>query len=292
MTMKPLRVGDCMVSAIEEWTGPYVAPLKFMPDATAERIERQRASLQPVHWDPATDLLVFAFQSFVVKTPQHTILIDTCVGNDKERPARPNWHRKNWPWMENLRRAGIEPEAVDYVLCTHLHVDHVGWNTRLVDGRWVPTFPNARYVFARKEYEYWEKRNREEPLPQGPLLEDSVFPIVEAGRATLVETDHQITAGLRLEPTPGHTPGHVCIHLESRGQHAIFVGDMMHHPIQVPEPLWSSGFCTDRVQSGLTRKSFLERHADTDALIVPAHFAGETAGRVRSDRAAFRFEFC
>ena len=286
--MKPLKIGDCTITSIMEWTGPYAEPAKLLPDSTPAAMERHRAWLGPVHWDPGTGLFVMAFQSFVIQTPRRTILVDTCIGEDKERPARPNWHRQKWPWLDNLRAAGVTPEQIDLVLCTHLHVDHVGWNTRLVNGRWVPTFPNARYVIARQEYEDLIAN----PHPAGPIYEDSVLPVVEAGQADFVETNHEIDKGIWLEHTPGHTVGHVCIHVESQGVHAIFVGDMMHHPMQVPNPTWSSGFCRDPKQSAKTRVGYLERHVDTANVLIPAHFAGATAGRVRHAHDHFTFDWC
>ncbi|MGE0747118.1 MAG: MBL fold metallo-hydrolase [Rhodospirillales bacterium] len=285
--MQPLTIGDCTITSIMEWTGPFADPARMMPLSTPEAVARHHGWMAPVHWDAGTGLLIMAFQSFLIRTPRKTILVDTCVGNHKERPARPNWHRQNWPWLDNLRAAGVTPEEIDLVLCTHLHVDHVGWNTRLVGGRWVPTFPNARYLIARTEYDDLVAH----PHPAGPIYEDSVLPIVEAGKADLVDANHEIDDGLWLEHTPGHTVGHVCIHLKSGGMHAVFIGDMMHHPVQVPNPQWSTAFCRDPAQAAATRVSFLERHIDTPSWIIPAHFAGGTAGRVKSGGDQWRFDF-
>src|SRR6202048_4713567 len=140
--------------------------------------------------DPASGLLVFAFHSTVIRTPRATILVDTCSGNDKERPHKLRYHRKNWPYLANLAAAGFMPEDIDYVLCTHLHADHVGWNTRLVGGRWVPTFPNARYLFARREWENWREAELRAAYTTDPNYEDSLLPVMDSGQAELVATDY------------------------------------------------------------------------------------------------------
>jgi len=208
--MQTKRLGDIEISAIAESTGPYRDPLEMFPDATAALVDRHRGWLEPGCIDPESGMLILAFQSFLVRTSRHTILVDGCVGEDKNRPERPNWHRRKWPWMANLRAAGVAPEEVDIVMCTHLHVDHVGWNTRLEDGKWVPTFPNASYLFGATEYRYWESRYKELSWLRDSF-EDSVLPVMEAGKAILVATDHEIEAGLFLEPIPGHTPGQVAL---------------------------------------------------------------------------------
>ena len=218
------------------------------------------------------------------------MLVDTCIGEDKERPGLLAFHRRKMPMLGNLRAAGVEPEDIDLVLCTHLHVDHIGWNTRLENGRWVPTFANARYLFGQAEFDYWQDQHDQVGWMAGGF-EDSVLPIVEAGQAEFVAGDHQLRAGLWLEPMPGHTPGLVCLNLQSDGQQAAFCGDVMHHPMQVPEPQLSSLFCADPVQSALTRTAFIEHHADTPTLILPTHFAGQSVGHIVSDSSGFRFAF-
>ena len=272
-----IRIGSAAVDGVLEWAGSYRDPLEMYPDATREAVERHRAWLEPGSLDPESGALVMAFQSYLLRTDRLTILIDTCVGNDKNRPLRPNWHRQNWPWMDNLRACGVTPEEIDVVLCTHLHTDHVGWNTRLQDGRWTPTFPNARYLFHEKEYAYWQQEYRRQEWLRD-AFEDSVLPVVEAGRAVMVAGDHEIDRGLFLEPAPGHTPGAVCLHLKDGGEHAVFCGDLMHHPLQVPEAQWSSIFCTDPDLSRRTRMAFVDRFAETDSMVLPAHFVA--GGRI------------
>lgn len=285
-----IRVGGAAVDGVLEWAGSYRDPLEMYPDATREAVERHRGWLEPGSLDPESGALIMAFQSYLLRTDRLTILIDTCVGNDKNRPLRPNWHRRNWPWMDNLRACGVTPEEIDIVLCTHLHTDHVGWNTRLEDGRWRPTFPNARYLFHEKEYAYWQREYRNQEWLRD-AFEDSVLPVVEAGRAVMVAGDHEIDHGLFLEPAPGHTPGAVCLHLKDGGEHAVFCGDLMHHPLQVPEAQWSSIFCTDPELSRQTRMAFVDRFAETDSMVLPAHFigGGRIVGGGPDDKPTFRF---
>ena len=243
--------------------------------------------------DPDSIKVILCIQSYVIKTRHHTILIDTCVGNHKERPARPAWHMQDGPYLAELGAVGIGVEEVDFVLCTHLHVDHVGWNTQLVDGRWVPTFPNAKYIFARKEYETWQSRyaNQEE-VPVPLVFEDSVLPIVEAGQALIVEDDHQIDDGMWIEPSPGHTPGHVMLNLRSCDESARMSGDVIHHPLQLIRPEWSCRACENPEQSAKTRIAMLERVVDTSTLLCPAHFSSPTMGHVISKPGdGFRYQF-
>ena len=192
--------------------------------------------------------------------------------------------------LRDLAAAGVRPEEVDFVLCTHLHVDHAGWNTQLINGRWVPTFPNAKYIFARTEYEFWERRHldgSEGPVPN--VYDDSILPVMQAGQAVLVDADHQIDDGLWFEPAPGHTPGNVVVNLQSQGATGVLTGDVMHHPLQLIRPEWSSRACEDPVQSAATRRALIERYADTDTLIAPAHFASPTMGHIISKGDGFGY---
>ena len=190
------------------------------------------------------------------------------------------------PFLEDLERAGAPRERVDQVMCTHLHIDHVGWNTMRVDDRWVPTFPSARYLFARKEWDYWKDR----PEDHGPVITDSVRPIVDAGLADLVEGDHKLTDEVWLEPTPGHTPGHSSVHIRSAGEEAVITGDMIHHPVQMAHPDWCLDVDYDKDQSRATRRAFLERYSDAPVLVIGTHFVTPTAGHVVRDGDAYRLE--
>ena len=198
---------------------------------------------------------------------------------------------KSWPYLENLAAIGVSPEEIDFVMCTHLHIDHVGWNTRLVDGRWVPTFANARYLIARAEWDHWKEDTNRARYTSDRYPEDSILPVIEAGQVEFVDMDYAFDDEIWLDPTPGHTPGHVCVHITSGGREAVMSGDIMHHPVQCAEPDWSSCFCVDPEHSHQTRLAFFERYANSDVLIMPAHFPTPTAGLIRPWGEAFRFEF-
>ena len=277
------KLGDLEIHRAIESEVPIFDTFTFFPDATRDVVEANKDWLMPRYIDPKTIEIILCIQSYIIKTSHHTILVDTCVGNHKSRPARPSWHMQNAPFIEELANVGVHPEEVDFVLCTHLHVDHVGWNTKLVDGRWVPTFPNAKYIFSRNEYELWESRHENgEAVPVPLVYEDSVLPIVEAGQAIIVEDTHQIDDGMWLEPAPGHTPGHVMLNLKSREETALMSGDAIHHPIQLIRPEWSSRACEDPHMSAVSRTKMLERVADTNTLLCPAHFGSPTMGHVIS----------
>jgi glyoxylase-like metal-dependent hydrolase (beta-lactamase superfamily II) len=288
--MQPLTIGEFSVKSVHEDTGAYITPADMFPTATAEAVAAHLDWMAPTYFDVASGKLKLAFQSFVLQTPQHNILIDTCVGEDKER-THPEFHMKKWPWMDNLKALELTPADIDIVMCTHLHPDHVGWNTQLRDGRWVPTFPNAKSVFARDEYAHWEKESAQGSERIGLTFIDSVLPVMEAGQAVLVDHDHQIEDGIWLEPTPGHSPGHVIVNVESNGERGAFIGDLMHHPIQVPHPEWSTCFCWDLEMSAASRTAFVEKHTDAGTLVLPVHFAGATAGRITRYGDAQKFSF-
>jgi glyoxylase-like metal-dependent hydrolase (beta-lactamase superfamily II) len=222
--------------------------------------------------------LLMSVHALVVDTGEHRILVDTCIGNDKERNV-PNWSHLQTHFLQDLEAAGYAPDTIDTVLCTHLHVDHVGWNTMLVDGQWVPTFPNARYLFARTEWEHWDANDDE--TVYGPVLADSVRPVVEAGLVDLVDMDHRVCPEVCLEPTPGHTPGHVSVHIRSGGAEALITGDCIHHPVQMTRPDWCSSADVDQAQGLQTRETLLQRYVDQDILIVGTHFATPTAGHIK-----------
>jgi glyoxylase-like metal-dependent hydrolase (beta-lactamase superfamily II) len=285
MTMQ-IKIGDVTVAKVVELDRSSYDVAAMLPESTPERIAAQRDWLGPELLDPATGVHKASIHSYVVRTPQHTVVIDTCVGNDKPRNGVQPWHMRRGPYLEDLATAGVKPEEVDLVVCTHLHVDHVGWNTRFEGGRWVPTFPKARYIFGREEFEFWKKES-DTGREEFGLIGDSVMPIVDAGRASLVESDYVIDDRLQLEPSPGHTPGHVCVRLRTKAGQAVFTGDMMHRPIQVAETDWNSRFCTDADLARKTRKAFVERHADADVTILAAHFP--VPGRIVAPGGKTRF---
>ncbi len=283
-----VQVGDLEIGRVVEAEGPLRPALEMLLGLTPERLDENRDWLRRVRGLNEKDVLLLAFQSFVVRTPHHTILVDTCIGNHKERVGFfPSWHRKDdTRFHDGLAALGIGVEQVDYVLCTHMHVDHVGWNTRLEDGRWVPTFPNARYVFGQDEYAYWEEQNRKAPVQ---VFRDSVLPIVEAGRAEMVGNEHAIGDHVRLTPTPGHTPGHVSVRL-GRQDEAVVSGDLVHSPLQARYPEMSVAFDVDPAQSASTRRAFFERYAETDTVCCMTHFPSPSIGRIRRWGEGFRCE--
>ena len=270
------RIGDVTVTRVVEME--VTGGSKFiLPDATREACAPYDW-LQP-HFMDAEGNLIMSIHALVVATPERRIVVDTCIGNDKER-AVPNWTNLQTTFLNDLAAAGYPREDIDTVLCTHLHVDHVGWNTMLVDGKWVPTFPNARYLLARKEYEYWDQAHAD-PLNDG-VMADSVRPVVDAGLVDLIDWEHQVCPEVSLMPTPGHTPGHVSISIRSDGREALITGDCFHHPCQMTRTDWCSSADFDPAAGRRTREKFLDRFSETDVLIIGTHFATPTAGWVRS----------
>ena len=261
----------------------------LLPTAEPDELRRLSTEMGPRIIDPETLAVSLSFHSYLIRTPNHTILVDTCCGNDKERPQRLDWHRRDGSYLNNLRARGVEPEDIDIVMCTHLHADHVGWNPRLVNGKWVPTFPNAEYLFGEKEYEFWiaEQARTSERVMHGSH-DDSVLPVMESGQARLVKEDHQIESGVNFEPAFGHTPGTVVLNVGGGDGSAMVCGDVMHHPAQVVHPQWSSGFCSDPVKSAVTRRDLLSRLAGTGTLVLPAHFLSPYYGTVEKDGEGFR----
>ena len=226
-----------------------------------------------------------SIHALVIESDGQTIIVDTCCGNNKDRPGAPAFHNLETDFLGELSRCGFSPTDVDVVLSTHLHVDHVGWNTQLIDGTWVPTFPNAEYLFVRPEFEHWAA----EPQDYGPVFEDSVQPIIDAGLATVVEADHQITAYISLELTAGHTPGHVSVVIESGNDMALITGDMTHHPVQFAHPEMASSADWRQDMSTATRFEAYKKWSD-GRLVIGTHFAGRTAGRLKPVGDVWSFE--
>jgi glyoxylase-like metal-dependent hydrolase (beta-lactamase superfamily II) len=287
MPQHPL--GQIVIQRIVESICTGFDPLSFFPETKPDDWARHRTWMEPRALDPASGNLVLTIQAFLVRTGHHTILIDTCVGNHKPRPLRPFWHmQKLNTFLPRLAAAGVSREDVDYVMCTHLHTDHVGWNTQLHDGRWLPTFPNARYIFARGEWESFEELHRRDPQPQ---FVDSVLPVMEARQAQLVSTDFELDDEVWLEPTPGHTPGHVCIHLASQGAQAVITGDCIHSPVQCVEPGWVMCADFDPALARTTRRTLLERYCDSNVMVCATHFPEPSMGRIIERDKAFWFEY-
>ena len=276
------QIGDVRITRVVEMEGPSPGTFLFA-DATPEKL-LQHAWLKP-HFLTDDGRIIASIHAFIIESQGRVIVVDTCVGNDKPRDVGP-WNMRKGRFLEDLAEAGFPRERVDVVLCTHLHVDHVGWNTMLKDGKWVPTFPNARYLIGRKEWDYWKD---EADGGDKVVRDDSVRPIFDAGLADLVKRTHKLTSEVYLEPTPGHTPGHVSVHISSNGTEAVITGDLMHHPVQCAEPQWASNFDVDADKARVTRRAFLQKYKDGKVLVLGTHFAAPTAGRFASEGGAFKF---
>ncbi|MCY0962237.1 MBL fold metallo-hydrolase [Streptomyces sp. H27-H5] len=284
-----ITLGDVTITRIEEMHGMIMPTDQFFPDLPEQAWKDQRAVLVPDHLGADDAMVHVAMQTWLLRSEGRTILIDTGVGNDKARPAVAAWDHLRLDYLGNLARAGVRPEDVDLVINTHLHVDHVGWNTRLIDGDWVPTFPNATYLMPKADFEFWNPANNPD-ITGGVnenVFEDSVAPVHAAGQVRLWEEGHTIDGSLRLEAAPGHTPGSSVVTLTSGSDRALFVGDLMHTPLQVTHPDHNSCFCQDPAQSRSTRRRLLGRAADTGALVLPAHFSGHSALEVEHQGSGF-----
>ena len=284
------RIGDVTVTRIPEKTLKGFAPEKLYPEWRTRVVGRHEREMPGVCWDDRHETLVLHSHSWLVHTGRHTVLIDAGIGNDKTRKL-PMFDHLREPFLQHLAAAGCQPADVDYVLLTHLHIDHVGWNTRLVEGRWVPTFPNARYVFSRAEDEQFSGPGGRE-RPNYELYEDSVRPVVEAGQAQMLSPGGgEFLDGFVFHPTPGHSVDHLSISLTSRGETAFFAGDVMHLPIQVAAPALNSMFSADPTRGEASRRWALEYAAEHDATVFTSHFPGSSLGRVIRQGDGFRWEF-
>jgi glyoxylase-like metal-dependent hydrolase (beta-lactamase superfamily II) len=279
-------VGDVTITRIVE-TPPIVAPAMMMfNEEKTDFLRPHDEWIAPFITDEGE--MTIAWQCFVVETKNRRIMVDTCIGNDRKRFFA-QFNDMNNPFLEDLAEAGYLPETIDTVLCTHLHYDHVGWNTHLVEGKWVPTFPNARYLFARTEWEYMT-RLAEAGDSHAAHVPDSLIPVMEAGLVDLIEPNHVVCPEIRLIPTPGHTPGHVSVHIEAKGSVAVITGDVMHHPVQMAMPDKQYNFDDDKTLACCTRRAFLTQYQDSDALVIGTHFSSPTAGHVRSRQGLWWFD--
>jgi glyoxylase-like metal-dependent hydrolase (beta-lactamase superfamily II) len=285
--MNSWQVGDVKISCVVEFKSviPHDPERGLILGATPE-VLAEIPWLKPKYISPEGHLLM-AVQAVLVEAPGLKLLVDTCVGNDKPRRMTRNIGLKTG-FLQRLESAGWSRDDVTTVVCTHLHIDHIGWNTMLDEGRWVPTFPRARYLMARKEYEFWARDQEDDE--QVAAMGDSVQPLFDAQLVDLVEPDHVLSAEVRLLPSPGHTPGHVCVAIESRGQRAIITGDMMHHPCQIARPELLARFDSDHAAALATRRRLLAEWADQPVLVVGTHFVAPAAGYLKSDVRGYRFE--
>lgn len=292
--MHSWTIGAMTVTRIDEMAVRRGLLADLIPRATSAAV-RDIPWLAPVYAD-ADGLLRFHSHAFVIETGDATVVVDTCVGNDKTVPLLPEWQQLDTDFLQNFADAGFSPSDIDYVVCTHLHFDHVGWNTTLVDGSWVPTFPNARYIVEKEDHDELVRtaagHQEVGSTPISPttrcLLEESIEPVASAGLVDLVEATHEIVAGVRLIPTPGHTKGHVAVRITSGDGDAVIVGDLFHHPAQVARPAWISAGDYDPAQTEESRAALLASVVDTATILLGAHWPGASAGHVTGDGDDFR----
>ena len=286
-----LKLGNATLQKIVD-LDPFVLPFDLiLPGCDMAELAGEAALLSPNHVDFGAQTILLSLHSFVLRVGGLTVLIDSCVGEDKPRPRRADWHERRYTgYLDCLAAAGLKPADIDIVLCTHLHADHVGWNTRLDNGRWVPTFPNARYVIGRTELAHWEQAEREAPgVHNHAAFADSVLPVVEAGMVERVDDGFALFSGAEILPLAGHSPGQIGLDLNcGDGRHALFCGDAIHSPVQVFRPHWSSRFCFDPGTAGDLRQSLLERAAEDGTLLFPAHLRGAFGMEIRRDGDGFR----
>ena len=287
----PFRaVGDLSVTRIVESDEPNFDPLAFFPQTSPQDWQPFRSWLRPHPLSRHLGYLTLVVQSFLVRTPHHTILIDTCVGDCKPRTGGiipSSWNnQRGGTFLHQLELAGARPEDIDFVMCTHLHSDHVGWNTRLAGDRWVPTFPNAKYIMSRRDLEYTQELHRKRPIN---ALVDSVLPVVEAGQAMLVANDYALDDNVWLESTPGHTPDHISVCMASNGVNAVVTGDLIHTPVQCMKPEWKPFSDADADLAVRTRRAFLERHCEANTLVCGTHFPSPSLGRFAASTDSFTF---
>jgi glyoxylase-like metal-dependent hydrolase (beta-lactamase superfamily II) len=271
------RVGDVEIARIVEVNAWEDDITMLLPDATPAFVQ-QHDWLRP-HFATEDGRMILSFQAFVLRSRGRSFMIDTCIGNDRQREFDVFTHMQT-SFLQDLRDAGFPPEEVSGVLCTHLHFDHVGWNTMKVGDRWVPTFPNARYYFGRREWDHWQHLRDTGGYHHMDHLVDAVDPIMAAGLGELIDDDFQLTDEVSLIPTPGHTPGHVSVLIRSAGAEAVITGDLMHHPIQLAVPATHGRFDMDAARGAQTRLDFIARFADRPALVIGSHFSDPTAGHI------------
>ena len=294
--MKTLDIGGILVDRIAEDPSGWLDSSWLFGNIDPELMQRNAHAMEDFVYNSADNQVCLSFHSYLLRVSKKNILIDTCVGNDKHRPATPFWHHlTHQSYLKDLAHRGLTPKDIDIVMCTHLHTDHVGWNTRLEDGDWVPTFPNARYIFGRREYEYHQQRHLKLAATDPTPFTDSVQPIVEAGLAEMVEWDSTFKVDenntFTLIPSPGHTPGHFCIALSGRSQNAIVAGDVVHHASQFLEPQLSCFADVDPELARKTRQRIFAQCCETDSILLSGHFPGPTVGKLTREGNNFSFRF-
>ncbi len=279
------QIGDVSITRLVEVV--LNAPIKSLfPDNSVEELAAHYSWLKPdfINADGNMNLSIHAF---LIQAGGLKMIVDTCAGNNKDLPLFPEWNRMNNPFLENMTRLGFAPDTIDRVMCTHMHFDHVGWNTVEVNGKWVPTFPNARYLYAKGEWAFW--KDHEDPYGAN-TIEHALKPVLDAGLVDLVEDSHRVNDEISLIPTPGHTPGHVSVLIQSRGQEAVITGDMFHHPLQMAHPEWIDMADTSSALAEKTRREFMARFGNKPSLVLGTHFATPTGGHIGGDATGSRFK--
>jgi glyoxylase-like metal-dependent hydrolase (beta-lactamase superfamily II) len=286
-TLRTWQIGDVEITRIVEVNNWEDDITMLLPDATPATVQAY-PWLVP-HFATPQGRMILSFQCFVMRTKTRQIMLDTCIGNDRQREFG-IFTNMQTSFIADLAHAGYQPNEIDTVLCTHLHFDHVGWNTHRVNGKWVPTFPNARYLFGKQEYAHWKMLLDTHGYHDLNHMTDAVQPVVDAGLVDLIDNNHRICEELSVFPTPGHTPGHVSILIESQGQRAVITGDMMHHPIQLERPDDEGNFDMLKQAGCQTRLNFIDQVANTDTFVIGSHFSDPTGGYVVRDAKGCRFE--
>jgi len=290
MATTTFKVGDITIHRIVEQEGGFFDPLTFFPSLTPEVLAENKQWMTEGGYLDDKGQVVLCIQAYLVQTKHHNILVDSCVGNDKPRASRPFWDKLKLDTFEkNLAATGVRMDQIDYVMCTHLHVDHVGWNTRLENGNWVPTFDKAKYVFSDKELDYWTDQAKKDPEANAPIV-DSVLPIVAAKREQVVKSDFELNDIVKLIPTPGHTIDHYSVQVGKPGADAVITGDMIHSPLQAKYPELGMRADYNSPQAGESRRKLFSCICDTSTLVCTAHFPSPSSGRMKKDGNGFRFE--
>lgn len=283
------RIGDIRVTSIVEYFGPTHDPEFLYPDFDREVFEATLSRFPPGHYYPTIDRLVVAIQIWLVEAGDRRILIDTGCGNDKSRKT-PRMDHMNSLWPAWFAATGVDFDSITDVVLTHLHADHVGWNTRLDGDKWVPTFPNATYHFPKGDFDWFEQAHKNGQIDDGGSFADSVLPIVDAGLVNFIVDQKEIADCLSVVPAPGHSPGQLNYWIESNGERGVFSADIFHHIVQIYNPHWNTAFCIVPEQALITRKAFLEKTASAQALVMPCHFAPPHCGYIRRQGDGFAFE--
>jgi glyoxylase-like metal-dependent hydrolase (beta-lactamase superfamily II) len=284
-------VGDALVTKVVESCEAALTPEYLFPDWTSIAAGGDPQLLCRTTYDALEGKLVRSVHSWLVRTPRHIVIIDTCSGDLKHRPGQPRAHGLETPYLQHLASAGVVPEEVDFVICTHFHAHHCGWNTVLLDGEWIPTFSRANYVFSKREFDYWSDCASDRSTDTG-VYQDSILPVVRSGQAVFVDSDRfQLTSEVAIHPTPGHTPGHVAVQLTSRSATSLFAGDSIHHPAQIRHPQCNTRFCLEAGEAVESRMWLLRFAAEHRATIFTGHFPGSSAGRVDRVGRGFRWAF-